>query len=107
MTQSLSFPAGQSDLPDLPDLFVRSGDELRAEIRRHGGRTPPRYIAEAPGKGDEVEEDAPFSPVRFAEALRAEQARADRPGLPDLPAASDAPRGDNVIFFDRFATARR
>lgn len=52
-----------------PDLFVRSAKDLRQEMRRHGGGTPPRW-GDEPERGDR-EEPPDFSPVQFAEHLRA------------------------------------
>lgn len=52
---------------DQPDLFAATPEDLRSEVRRHGGGTPPRWIAPAE---PEFEDDRSFSPVQFAEALR-------------------------------------
>lgn len=50
-----------------PDLFAATPEELRAEMRRHGGGVPPRY----PAPPIEDAGDAPyFSPVQAAEAAR-------------------------------------
>lgn len=64
-----------------PDLFSNGAGALLAEVRRHGGGTPPRYIAEA-HENDEAEEGPDFSPVRYAEnvSARAEAAGAQREG---------------------------
>lgn len=35
----------QSHQDEQPDLFVSSAGQLLAEIRRHGGGTPPRFVA--------------------------------------------------------------
>jgi len=59
-----------------PDLFVRGAGELMAEVRRHGGGTPPRFIA--PDPCEACEDCLPYSPVKFAEELRASEQRADR-----------------------------
>lgn len=57
---------------DQPDLFAATPEELRREISRYGGGTPPLWIAPAP---EVIAEDEPedFSPVCVAEALRAQE----------------------------------
>lgn len=35
----------QQHRDEQPDLFVSSAGQLLAEIRRHGGGTPPRFVA--------------------------------------------------------------
>lgn len=59
-----------------PDLFVRSPRELTAEVRRHGGGTPPRFIA--PEAEDGCDEAPRFSPVHFAKEIRASESRVPR-----------------------------
>lgn len=59
-----------------PDLFVRSPRELTAEVRRHGGGTPPRFIAPEAEPGED--EGPAYSPVRFAEEVRANERPAPR-----------------------------
>lgn len=70
------------------DLFANGMGELLAEIRRHGGRTPPRFIADVPENDDE--EKSYFSPVQYGEAVRAGQGRTD-----------------NVVSLSLFAQSRR
>lgn len=55
---------------DQPDLFAATREDLRSEISRNGGGTPPRWIAPAPDAPPEGAADD-FSPVRTAELLRA------------------------------------
>lgn len=61
---------------DQPDLFAATPEDLRKEISRYGGGTPPRWIASAPDVPDEDEAE-PFSPVSVAEAFRAQERAAE------------------------------
>ncbi len=59
---------------DQPDLFAATPEELRREISRYGGGTPPLWIAPAP---EVVADDEPedFSPERAADAAERRQQR--------------------------------
>lgn len=61
---------------DQPDLFAATPEDLRKEISRNGGGTPPLWIAPAPAVPDE-DEGGPFSPVSVAEAYRAQERAAE------------------------------
>lgn len=58
--------------PEQPDLFARTPADLRAEIMRHGGGTPPRPAP--PAEEDEIND---FSPVQVGEACREIERRFD------------------------------
>lgn len=83
---------------DQPDLFAATPEDLRKEISRYGGGTPPRWIAPAPEEPD-PDEPEPFSPVSVAEAFRAQERAAEE--------AAQRERGRTVrlrvIPVDRFA----
>lgn len=83
---------------DQPDLFAATPEELRHEISRYGGGTPPRWIAPEPPAPEE-DDATDFSPVCVAEAFRAQER-----------AAEEAERRERsrtvrlrVISVDRFA----
>lgn len=65
---------------DQPDLFAATPEDLRKEISRYGGGTPPRWIAPAPDEPD-PDEVEPFSPVSVAEAYRARERAAEEAAL--------------------------